>query len=245
MGDFAMAIFDEIINNRHSTRIFLDKPISKEDEKYIEEALNNAPTAGNMTLFNVIKIKDPNRLNILADLCDHQPFIKTAKMAMIFVTNSSRWYDTFNKVNNTNFKPNLADYYLGMCDGLIAAQTAVLAAENKGIGSCYIGDIIENYEKIKEFLKLPQYVNVITMVVFGYKDPTKTSKRPPKFKTSDFINEEYYRCDAMNDFINKFDGDKEQAIALINRVFNFKMKSDFFKEMNRSMERVINEYKNN
>ena len=83
------------------------------------------------------------------------------------------------------------------------------------------------------------------MVVFGYKDPTKTSKRPPKFKTSDFINEEYYRCDAMNDFINKFDGNKEQAIALINRVFNFKMKSDFFKEMNRSMERVVNEYKDN
>ena len=237
--------FEEVINNRHSTRKYLDKPITKEDEDYIEDAILKSPTAGNMILFNVIKIKEQDRLDKLAILCDNQPFIKDAKLAMVFVTNSSRWYDAYNKLNNSSYKPQIADYYLGMCDGLIAAQSAVLASEDKDIGSCYIGDIVENYEKIKELLKLPKYVNIITLVVFGYKDKSIIKNRPTKLKKEDFINQEYYKCNDYQDFINMFDGDMEKATRLVNGVFNFKMKSEFFKEMNRSLKLIVSEYFDN
>ena len=43
-------------------------------------------------------------------------------------------------------KPQEGDLFLACSDALIAAQTAVVAAESLGIGSCYIGDIMENYE---------------------------------------------------------------------------------------------------
>ncbi len=47
---------------------------------------------------------------------------------------------------------------LSIEDTMIAAQNAVLMAESLGIGSCYIGDILENYEFHKELFDLPDYV---------------------------------------------------------------------------------------
>ena len=56
-------------------------------------------------------------------------------------------------------KPEEGDLFLASSDALIAAQNAVIAAESFGIGSCYIGDITEQYEVHKEMLNLPQYVS--------------------------------------------------------------------------------------
>ena len=36
---------------------------------------------------------------------------------------------------------------LAMADACIAAQNSVVAAESLGVGSCYIGDILENVEE--------------------------------------------------------------------------------------------------
>lgn len=47
---------------------------------------------------------------------------------------------------------------LAVTDTVIAAQNAVVAAESLGIGSCYIGDIMENCEEHRRLLQLPDYV---------------------------------------------------------------------------------------
>ncbi len=72
-------------------------------------------------------------------------------------------------------KPEEGDLFLACCDALIAAQTAVIAAESLGLGSCYIGDIMENYEVHRDLFKLPKYVFPICLVCFGY--PTRQQMR--------------------------------------------------------------------
>ena len=67
---------------------------------------------------------------------------------------------------------------LACCDALIAAQTAVIAAESLGIGSCYIGDIMENYEAHRDLFGLPQYVFPICLLCFGY--PTQQQMQRPR-----------------------------------------------------------------
>ena len=56
---------------------------------------------------------------------------------------------------------------LACCDALIAAQNAVIAAESLGIGSCYIGDILEQAETHAELFGLPRYTFPVTMLCFG------------------------------------------------------------------------------
>ena len=64
---------------------------------------------------------------------------------------------------------------LACCDALIAAQNAVVAAEALGLGSCYIGDILERFEYHRDLLALPQYVFPVTMLCFGY--PTQAARQ--------------------------------------------------------------------
>ena len=60
-----------------------------------------------------------------------------------------------------------------------SVRITVVAAESLGIGSCYIGDIIENYETVSELLELPDYVLPAAMVVYGYPTESQKSRKKP------------------------------------------------------------------
>ena len=96
-----------------------------------------------------------NRLSIS---CDHQPFIEKAQLVLVYCADCLKWYKAFAKAGCEPRKPEEGDLFLAMCDVLIAAQNAVVAAESLGIGSCYIGDIMENCEEQRDILGLSPYV---------------------------------------------------------------------------------------
>ena len=57
---------------------------------------------------------------------------------------ATRCYNTCFALENS-----AGDLLLALADTCIAAQNAVVAAESLGIGSCYIGDVIENAEQMR------------------------------------------------------------------------------------------------
>lgn len=235
------------IDQRRSTRVYLDKDISKEDKKIILEAAINAPTAGNMLLYSIIDVTEQDKKDKLSVLCDNQPFIKNGKMVLVFVSNSKKWYDVYNEINEKELKPSISDFYLSMADAHIAAQNAVIAAESLGIGSCYIGDIVENYEEMKELLNLPKYINPICMLVFGYKKDKEVPKAR-RFLLEDVVFENKFEEKSYQTFVNKFSylenkEEQEKKVAqLVNATFRAKMNAEFFKEMNRSLTKIVEEY---
>ncbi|MBQ2452185.1 MAG: response regulator, partial [Bacteroidales bacterium] len=104
--------------------------------------------------------------------------IAQAKLVLIFCADCKKWYDAYLAVGCQTRKPGVGDLLLAASDAMIAAQNAVTAAESLGIGSCYIGDIMENCEAQRALLKLPEYVFPVGMVIFGY--PTEQQMRRPK-----------------------------------------------------------------
>jgi nitroreductase len=181
----------EVIHNRRSVRNYAERPITSAVKDQVLQTTLRAPTAGNMILYSIIDIEDQELKDKLSITCDHQPFIARAPWVLLFAADYQRWWDYYQHCQVKEFceekglayrTPQMGDMLLAACDALIAAQTAVLAAESLGIGSCYIGDILENYEIHRELLSLPDYVLPITMVCFGY--PNKTDK--PLRKTTRF-----------------------------------------------------------
>jgi len=174
----------ETLLKRKSIRAYEERPIEPEVKAQILHATLRAPTAGNMMLYSIIDVTDQRIKDRLAVTCDNQPFIARAPMVWVFLADYQRWHDYFlhcgveeicARENRPMRKPEEGDLFLACCDALIAAQNAVVAAESLGVGSCYIGDIIEQYEAHKEMLSLPQYVFPICMLVFGY--PTEQQKQ--------------------------------------------------------------------
>ena len=142
-------------------------------------------------------------------------------------------------------RPDAGDLMLAMSDANIAAQNAVTAAESLGIGSCYIGDIMENAERQRELLSLPPYVFPAAMLVFGY--PTAQQIERPKSPRADnrhIVHENGYRdMDAaeLKEMLSVKTGvqDFEEWIAAFcNRKYN----SDFSREMTRSVKVFLEDF---
>ena len=164
---------------RKSVRVFTADPVTPDERAAILNAAFQAPTAGNQQLYTILDITDPALKATLADLCDHQPFIAKAPLVLVFLADCRRWLNAYHAAGVEDVRaPGAGDLMLAMADTCIAAQNAVVAAESLGIGSCYIGDVIENVEAMRDALHLPQYVVPACMLVFGR--PTGAAAAPPQ-----------------------------------------------------------------
>ncbi len=235
----------ETIMKRKSMRVFTDREISAEDKELILRAAASSPTAGNQQLYTILDITDQKIKDALVDTCDHQPFIATAKMVLIFCADCSKWYEGFKDKGCEPRKPGVGDLLLAASDANIAAQTAVIAAESLGIGSCYIGDIMENYEAQRELLQLPEYVFPAAMLVFGYPTQQQIDRvQPMRAPLETIVSENAYpSMDAAyrqklfsNQYKERDYGEWMQAFC--NRKYN----SDFSKEMTRSVGEYIKQF---
>lgn len=180
-----------IIDQRRSTRAFSETKIEPDVKQQILQAAFRAPTAGNMMLYSIIDVQKQEIKNKLVDTCDSQPFIAKSPLVLIFLADYQRWWDYYHlsgakeratELNRKQRSPQVGDLILACCDALIAAQTAVIAAESLGVQSCYIGDILENYEIHRDLFHLPRYVIPVAMLCFGYpKRGNDTYSRIPRF----------------------------------------------------------------
>ena len=235
------------LHDRKSVRVYEDRAIEAEVKQAILEAAIQAPTAGNMALYTILDITDQEMKNKLAVSCDNQPFIASAPLVLIFCADYRRWYDTFCKYADDVRKPDLGDLLLAEADAIIAAQNAVVAAESLGIGSCYIGDITENFEYHQKLLNLPQYVVPAAMLCFGYPtEQQQNREKPGRFTVEDMVHENGYdlqKSAAMPRMLAERQqmGDEELA-GWVGRFCKRKWNSDFSREMSRSCTAMVEDW---
>lgn len=237
----------ESLIKRKSVRVFEDKPVPSECKQAILSAALQAPSAGNMNLYTILDITDPDLKEVLSHTCDNQPFIAKAPLVLVFCADYHRWYQLFVKYCNEVRTPSVGDLNLATADALIAAQNCVVAAESLGLGSCYIGDITENFERHRELFSLPQHTVPVCMLVFGY--PTqqqKDRKKPPRFNIEDVVFENGYnmdKADNMDVMLRTREGISEEKFPeWVEKFLKRKYNSDFSIEMSRSCTEMIKSF---
>jgi nitroreductase len=251
----------EVLMKRKSIRAYEEREIPAEVRAEILRATLRAPTAGNMMLYSILEITDPSIKDKLAVTCDNQPFIARAPLVWIFLADYQRWYDYFLASGVEEIcvqrqirlqKPEEADLFLACCDALIAAQNAVIAAESFGVGSCYIGDIMEQYATHREMLNLPRYVFPIGMLVFGY--PTRQQmdrEYTTRFDEKFIVFENQYRQLNREEFDEMFAeqqrqlpaGKSMQGITTAGQAMYLrKFSAGFSMEMRRSVREILKQW---
>jgi FMN reductase (NADPH)/FMN reductase [NAD(P)H] len=248
----------DVLMKRRSVRAYEEKEIPAEIRAEILKATLRAPTAGNMMLYSIIEVRDQKIKDRLAVTCDNQPFIARAPMVWLFVADYQRWYDYFllcgvektcSQKRISMRRPQEGDLFLACCDALIAAQNAVIAAESFGVGSCYIGDIMEQYEIHQGLFNLPPYTFPICLLVFGY--PTSEQMKRPytgRFEERFILFENQYHRLSEQEFREMFARrekqmskvQREEGIASVGQAMYFrKFDSDFSMEMSRSVRQIL------
>jgi FMN reductase (NADPH)/FMN reductase [NAD(P)H] len=199
------------IDRRRSLRLYDPTPLTDDEKDVILRSAMRAPTAGAMMLYSIIEVQQQALKDELAETCDHQPFIASAPYVLLFVADYQRWMDLYAaagcearaaELGITARPPSEGDLVLALMDALIAAQTAVIAAESLGIGSCYIGDIIENWETHQVMFDLPRYTFPAALLCFG-RPAKKPPKQPvPRFERRFIVHTDSYRrfsAEELND----------------------------------------------
>jgi len=121
----------------------------------------------------------------------------------------------------------------------------VTAAESLGIGSCYIGDVMENCEQQRQLLQLPEYVLPVGMVIFGYPTQQQINRPKPERVAMEYIvHENGYKPLTEQQLEDMWTpragikGYRDWMQAFCNRKYN----SDFSKEMTRSVTAYLKQY---
>ncbi|MBQ6514099.1 MAG: nitroreductase family protein [Clostridia bacterium] len=239
---------NEIIQSlleRKSVRAYTDQEISEENVQLILNAAMQAPTAGNQQLYTILRITDPEKKHRLSISCDNQPFIEQAGLVLVFCADCLKWLQAYQAAGAHPRKPGAGDLFIAFSDANIAAQNAVTAAQSLGIGSCYIGDIMEQIETQREILDLPKYVFPAAMVVFGYPTAQQMERAKPERVPARFIvQENAYHIHSESELREMFAGKTqvktydEWMKAFCERKYN----SDFSREMTRSVNRALADF---
>jgi len=249
-----------VIFNRVSLRKFSDEAITTEQENLIVKSALRAPTAGNLMFYSMILVKNKETLKKLSTSCDNQPFIATAKLAIVFLVDYQRLYDYFELSNVSGYciknnmpyeYPALSELLLGAEDTMVAAQNTVIAAESLNIGSCYIGDIIENYEFHRDLFNLENLTFPISMLVYGHYPKTVNRKIRERFKKEYIVFNEKYKklnrdqlIDMFSERQKKFNIDNTMNAENVGQlIYSKKVGSEFSLEMRRSVNKAFHAWK--
>ncbi|WP_041384570.1 nitroreductase family protein [Sphaerochaeta pleomorpha] len=245
----------DMLANRRTVRSFQEREITKEDIRAIKEATLRSPSAGNMALYSVIDVTDATEKETLAKLCDNQDMIAKAPMVWIFLADMQKWVNYYEeggsrargeKEKTASWRaPGLGDLHLCLQDAIIAAQTAVIAAESLDIGSCYIGDILENFEQTKTLLHLGKFTIPACMVIFGYKKNQGNLKLTARCPENAIFMENHYREPHLEQLKQDFASHEENRRktnslpfsntgSIADYYYFRKHTSSFMEEMNRS-----------
>lgn len=250
----------EVIDHRQSLRGYDSRPLNDEHKKAILHSAFRAPTAGNMMHYHIIEVANQDLKDKLVTTCDNQPFIAKAPLVLLFLADLQRWYDLYEysgvpdlcREKGLNYMtPNEADLLLASCDALVAAENAVIAAESLGIGSCYIGDIMENIETHREMFHLPKWVFPIALVCFGYplRSDRDARERTPRFPEQFVYSIDKYTRTDIKDFEDTLMERYKANQALLKDVDNIgqaiylrKTGSDYAAEMRRSVKVALKDW---
>ncbi|MCS5420726.1 MULTISPECIES: nitroreductase family protein [Psychrilyobacter] len=242
------------INNRVSLRWYEKKKISTEHMDKIIESAIGAPTAGNMVMYSIIHIQNKKTMKKLAISCDSQPFIGTASDILIFVADFNKWNSYYKNEGvycDKGRRPGNAEMLLAFEDTMIASENAVIAGESLGIGSCYIGDILENYEYHKELLDLPDYTIPLGMLTFGYYPKDYKRVKRERFNREFIVFDEKYKKLDKAELKTMFElkekefstKDSNEGKSFAGEFYKRKTNSDFMENFERSVDQWFKNWK--
>jgi nitroreductase len=145
----------DLIEKRRSIRSYKSQEVTEEDLNYVLEAFRKAPSAKNLQPWKLIVVRDRKKINDLAIACNNQTFLTEAPVLIVTCAIEDEAYGMMGGYMNS--------YPI---DIGIAMEHLILAATEKGLGTCWIGAFKEKL--VKDLLEVPEDVRVVAITPLGY-----------------------------------------------------------------------------
>ena len=170
----------EKMKNRRTVRKYTDQPVSEEMLNNLLSIASRASTTGNMQLYSVVVSRDPDNKQKLAPAHFNQPMVTAAPVVFTFCADFNRFIKWCEYRDAVPGYDNFQSFLAAMMDALLVSQTFCTAAEELGLGICYLGTTTYNAPQIIDALRLPRFVVPVITVTLGYPDgmPDQVERLP-------------------------------------------------------------------
>jgi len=150
---------------RRTQRRYSDRPVPEAVIRLILAAAFSASSKSDYQQATAIRVDDRGQRDKLAALIPDMPWIGGAPVFLVFLGDARR-LERISKhpVNNGS----LEGFFNATVDAALALQTATLAAETLGLGTCPISVLRNHIEAVGEILALPDKVFPVAGLCLGY-----------------------------------------------------------------------------
>ena len=162
----------ECIRSRRTVRDYKPDPVPPEALHKILQAARWAPSSSNTQKWHFVVVQDRETLTALGKIATQGTFIGQAPLAIAVVMDDAP-------------RPQL--------DAGRALQQMELMAWSQGIGMCFVGvRDPEQQRAVKKLLNIPEGMELITVLPFGYRDEGVKRQGTPRVPMDEIIHWERF-----------------------------------------------------
>src|SRR5574344_1851415 len=195
------------IKNRKTIIKYSDKIVSDELLNKLLEEAEHTPTMGNLQLYSIIVTRSEDVKKALLPAHFNQPMVTEAPVVLTICADFRRTTIWAENRKATPGYDNFLSFINAATDTLLYTQTFTNLAEEKGLGTCFLGTTVYMPQLIIDALKLPQLVFPVATLTIGWPDecPSQSDRLP----LESIIHEEEYQDYTSSD-IDKYYKEKEE-----------------------------------
>ena len=194
------------LNNRKSIRKYSSREVSSQLLTSLLKDAERTPTMGNLQLYSVVVTRDEEMKAKLAPAHFNQPMVTGAPVVLTFCADFRRttlWAE--DRKADPGYD-NFLSFINAATDTLLFCQPFCNIAEEKGLGTCFLGTTVYLPQLIIDTLKLPRLTFPVATITLGWpdEDPAQSDRLPVEA----IMHEETYD-DYTPERIDKFYSYKE------------------------------------
>jgi len=159
---------NDVVHGHKSIREYENKEVSQELLDQILEAGIRASSSGNMQSYSIIVTRDKELKKKLYSAHMDQSMVIDAPILLTFCADFNRMRKWLELNDAPVHFDNFMSFMIGTIDATLVSQNCALAAENAGLGICYMGSTLANCDQIGELLNLPPNVVPVVGYSLGY-----------------------------------------------------------------------------
>jgi nitroreductase len=164
-------MLDTLLKHR-SIRKYKDREIDNNTLNTILAAGIRASTTGNMQVYSMVVTRDESIRKQLWECHFKQDMVLQAPVHVTFCADFNRFNKWCEQRNAVPGYDNYLSFFTAAIDALLVSQNVCLAAEDQGLGICYLGTATYNARRIIDILHLPRGVVPVAAIVADI--PTRT-----------------------------------------------------------------------
>ncbi len=175
---------------RRSIRKYAGKEVDNGLLERILTAGTRSSTTGNMQVYSIIVTRDQEMKRRLAPAHFNQPMVTEAPVVLTFCADFNRFNTWCRQREAEPGYDNFLSFMTAAIDALLVAQTVCNAAEEEGLGICYLGTVTYNADQIIDILELPKGVVPVATVTLGW--PASVPEQPDRLPLEAVVHHERY-----------------------------------------------------